>query len=242
MRQAVFSAVLAGLLSFCNNASAQMAEPAPKFTDAKAESLYNADPATYVSSEPYAERWSQVSDRDVVWRKRILRTIDGTESANTLLNTVSNSGLTPALIAAVEAGAFKVYSNQDDRFTQELTPEEFSALASTQRTALSQAATPTPAARYLVKEDWIYVSDNRALVGRIIGIAPLSGSIDATGNAVEKPLFWIYYPEARPWLAAQKFISPEGQVSNLDRWFEGVDLPVRSTRFPNHSGQSDLPP
>jgi hypothetical protein len=79
---------------------------------------------------------------------------------------------------------------------------------------------PPRPVRYVVKEDWMYLSDGRGLVGRIIGIAPLAGGINEAGNFEEKPLFWLYYPEVRAHLRKQATGISTTRVANLDEWFE----------------------
>ena len=52
--------------------------------------------------------------------------------------------------------------------------------------------------RYRIKEDWIWDKQRSERYIRIIGIAPMIDEKDADGNSVGfKPLFWLYYPEAR---------------------------------------------
>jgi gliding motility associated protien GldN len=58
---------------------------------------------------------------------------------------------------------------------------------------------------YRVKEDWFFDKQRSVMDVRIIGIAPLIYDRDEFGNVregnIKKPLFWIYYPEARKLLA-----------------------------------------
>ena len=60
--------------------------------------------------------------------------------------------------------------------------------------------------KYWVKEDWFYDKQRSVMDVRIIGLCPLVEKItdggDHTGG--DKPLFWIYFPEARPVFATSE--------------------------------------
>ncbi|MBA3971300.1 MAG: gliding motility protein GldN, partial [Bacteroidetes bacterium] len=57
--------------------------------------------------------------------------------------------------------------------------------------------------KYWVKEDWFYDKQRSVMEVRIIGICPLIEKLTDNGDRTggDKPLFWIYFPEARPVLA-----------------------------------------
>jgi gliding motility associated protien GldN len=57
---------------------------------------------------------------------------------------------------------------------------------------------PSSVKRYRFKEDWFFDKQRSVLDVRIIGMCPVQEVFDAEGNYKgEKPLFWIYFPEAR---------------------------------------------
>lgn len=53
--------------------------------------------------------------------------------------------------------------------------------------------------RWRVKEEWYFDKQRSVMDVRIIGLCPLMES-DKTGQIEYKPLFWVYYPHARPFL------------------------------------------
>ncbi|MCX6295458.1 MAG: gliding motility protein GldN, partial [Bacteroidetes bacterium] len=56
--------------------------------------------------------------------------------------------------------------------------------------------------QYWIKEDWFFDKQRSVMEARIIGICPLAEKVSETGDVIGvKPLFWIYFPEARPYLA-----------------------------------------
>jgi gliding motility associated protien GldN len=61
---------------------------------------------------------------------------------------------------------------------------------------------PTDVKKFRIKEDWFFDKQRSMLEVRIIGICPIVDQFDAKGDFKgTKPLFWIYFPEARPILA-----------------------------------------
>ncbi|MGZ4078400.1 MAG: type IX secretion system ring subunit PorN/GldN, partial [Bacteroidia bacterium] len=60
--------------------------------------------------------------------------------------------------------------------------------------------------QYWVKEDWFFDKQRSVLDVRIIGLCPLIEKKTETGESTgsSSPLFWIYFPEARPVFANQE--------------------------------------
>ena len=59
---------------------------------------------------------------------------------------------------------------------------------------------PTRVKRIRMKEDWYFDKQRSQMMVRIIGICPVMMK-ERDGEEVSEPLFWIYFPEARPILA-----------------------------------------
>jgi gliding motility associated protien GldN len=56
--------------------------------------------------------------------------------------------------------------------------------------------------QYWIKEDWFFDKQRSVMEARIIGICPLAEKLSESGEVIGvKPLFWIYFPDARPYLA-----------------------------------------
>lgn len=211
------SVLLVLLAGFCGTPSfAQGVDNAPKFANREAEALFHAAPATYKDAEPYAEKWTEISEKDVVWHKRIWRIIDIDEAGNETLKPASRFFI--PVINALREGSIEFYSGADDRFAQKLTNDELSAMLN--QAVAKQGDTPVYHHRYLLKQDWLFLNDGRGLVCRTIGIAPLVDLPNNSTTAPAQPLFWIYYPTFRPFLAQQRVEGVAG-VANLDEWFEG---------------------
>jgi gliding motility associated protien GldN len=61
----------------------------------------------------------------------------------------------------------------------------------------------TKITRFRLKEDWVFDKESSRMFVRIIGIAPIQvDSSAATGFVTQdRPLFWVYYPKLRSYLA-----------------------------------------
>ncbi len=56
--------------------------------------------------------------------------------------------------------------------------------------------------KFRLKEDWVFDKESSRMFVRILGIAPIQiDTLTVPGQAIEKLLFWVYYPKLRPMLA-----------------------------------------
>jgi gliding motility associated protien GldN len=62
---------------------------------------------------------------------------------------------------------------------------------------------PGEVKQFRIKEDWFFDKQRSVMDVRILGICPILQQYEADGTTFKgvKPLFWIYFPEARPVLA-----------------------------------------
>jgi hypothetical protein len=213
----ILSCSLAAFLLSTSSAHAQ--QPMTDQDYKSPEELQKASPDTYVSDCPYTEQWPSTQERDILWRKRIWRTLDTRDSGNELLRTSATAqSLAGVLFRGAQAGHFKVYSNQTEHFNKELKPSEIEALITQ---GAEKSATGFDAARvtrFRIREEWMYIASQGKLIARLIGIAPLQEVIAEDGVTTEKPLFWVYFPHTRPYLQQQPLQHP--QLRNLDQVLE----------------------
>lgn len=170
-------------------------------------------------SQPYLRQ------ADVMWSKRIWRVLDLREKMNLALYYPTESqfclnSLFDVLKCATMEGELRAFANPvfDDEFTTPMTRSEINALLvnwdSTHQsedinnpgeyiyTPLKKEIISANIRQYWIKEDWFFDKERSVMEVRIIGICPLAEKVSESGEVVGvRPLFWIYFPEARPYLA-----------------------------------------
>jgi gliding motility associated protien GldN len=164
--------------------------------------------------------YTHVREADVMWHRRIWRTIDLREKINHPLYypiqpIEDRKSLFQVMKDAIAEGTLTAYSTEDDEFTVPLTKAEakdqmgkwveqkqyddfgdeiFGSADSSYEDYSSQDIIA-----YRLKEDWFFDNERSIMEVRIMGICPVRDNIDSeTGESKGKePMFWIYFPEAR---------------------------------------------
>ena len=203
---------------------AQTNKPLDDFTE---RSLVASHPMLHY---PYTD------ERDVFWQKRVWELVD----IRTLKNLPFRYPPEPffkILMDEVKNGNIKAYSTEDDKFSKELSSEEIGELIASRDTVLTfdpetyeehleivtNDLNPEDVYLFRLKEIWWVDSKYSQLKVRILGIAPIVEVTDDLGNLkYYKPLFWIYYPDARKVLAKHKVFNPWNDASTLtwEDWLE----------------------
>lgn len=165
---------------------------------------------------PYAP----VREADIMWEKRIWRVIDMKEKINQVFyypEIPHNQwrSLMQVIMDALKEGSITAYdaSLPTDEFTAPLTFQELmNTLERTdtitlQRpvppydwydTVITQSFNPTDVKKVRIKEDWFFDKHRSMLDVRILGICPVVEDYDEQGEfRAYRPLFWVYFPEAR---------------------------------------------
>ncbi|MEN0004369.1 MAG: gliding motility protein GldN [Bacteroidota bacterium] len=159
--------------------------------------------------------YDHIREADIFWKKRIWRVIDIREKMNLPFAYPERPFFT-ILMDAASTGEIKAYSTEDDKFSIELTPDEVKSMGASIDTIstldpetyeetfqiVRNEVNPEDVKRFRLKEMWFFDEETSTMQVRILGIAPLIDVKDDNGNfRYEKPMFWIYYPEAREMLA-----------------------------------------
>jgi gliding motility associated protien GldN len=194
---------------------------------------------------PFPVSVPAVREADVMWSKRIWRVIDLREKLNHPLYyptepTTSLISLFDVLKCAILEHDLEAFANPifDDEFTTPMSKSEVQAMLvqwdSTHQsedpnnpgtfipTPLKTEITAANVRQYWIKEDWFFDKQRSVMESRIIGICPLVEKVAENGDVVGvRPLFWIYFPNARPYLArAASFNSHnDGERMSYDEVF-----------------------
>jgi gliding motility associated protien GldN len=187
--------------------------------------------------------WATIRENDVLYKKRVWRMIDVYQKQNAAFrypgDEESGGGFfIEMLLYAVRNGEIKAYEVFDDRFTTEMKYDDIMLkLAGRADTVpvtnpvtgeITYSITrrdfkPEDVTKFRVKEDVIFDRNLGREVKRIIGICPVIDKYDEEGRFKGvQPLFWIYYPKARPVLARYQVYNPDNDVFRItwDDFFE----------------------
>jgi gliding motility associated protien GldN len=181
-------------------------------------------PTSYADKKPVP--YAYVREADVMWCKRIWRTIDMREKLNLPLyypleeENCANS-LWEVIKKNVMNGKITAYGDPifDDEFQHPLTVEQAAKIIYSKDTVVTtnpntllpetvlvnSEITPDKVMRYWVKEDWFFDKQRSVMEVRIEGICPLVEKMDPnTGEfRAYAPLFWLYFDECRPVFAKE---------------------------------------
>jgi gliding motility associated protien GldN len=180
------------------------------------------DMADKLEKKPIPYPW--IRNSDFVWQKRIWRVIDMREKMNQPMyfpEVPHNNwkSFMTVLVDALKEGSITAYdaSSTTDEFIIPLSYKEVMAKVekadSTQMqrdyppydfydTVIIKKFHATDVKKFRIKEDWFFDKQRSMLEVRIIGICPIIDQLDSKGDFKGyKPLFWIYFPEARTVLA-----------------------------------------
>jgi gliding motility associated protien GldN len=218
------------LLGLCNVANAQ--EPENILTESSDPSA--GQPLDDVVSKRITEEkrllpYDHVREADIFWEKRIWRVIDIREKMN-LPFAYPERPFFSILMDAATTGEITVYSTEDDKFTSQLTADEVASMGATIDTVITfdpetyeeqmqvvrNDINPEDVKRFRLKEVWFFDEETSTLQVRILGIAPLIDKTDDNGNFLyEKPMFWVYYPEARGILSRERVFNVGNDASPI---------------------------
>lgn len=166
--------------------------------------------------------YDHIREADVFWEKRIWRVIDVREKMNKSFSAPQNP-LISVLLRGIESGDITPYSTIDDKFSSQMTSEEIqNQLYSSDTISVIDPDTyeqiitvtqdqfnPEDVKRFRIKEVWFFDEETSSMQVRILGLAPLKEEYDDNGILrFEYPMFWVYYPHIRKYLAGEEAMNP----------------------------------
>lgn len=203
-------------------------DPEPLSTELPMDDITERDIVKDRNILPY----QPIREADILWERRIWRVVDVREKMN-LPFTAPESPLFKIFADAALAGDLQVYSTEDDKFSKSLKPSEIRSMLFRRDTiviiepesfvetvkVVENEINLEDVKRFRIKESWFFDSKTSTLRSRILGIAPIIEERDENGNfKYEMPLFWVYYPAARPLLAQHKAITLGDNFSATTTW------------------------
>jgi gliding motility associated protien GldN len=217
----------------------------PKIEPAEQASDLPADPDAPLDGiverktilEKQVVAWPHTRESDMLWSKVVWRVIDVREKINQPF-TFPEEPFFNILLKGIQDTVIRAYKSDNDKFKYKLSGQELQSIISSTDTI--QQIDPTTyetklqvvynkinwedVRRYRVKEHWFFDKQRSELYVRILGISPLKDVTNEAGEFMyEKPLFWVYYPNCREYLARHRaFI--EGNDSNPMSWDELFEL------------------
>ena len=163
--------------------------------------------------------YTQIREADVMWTKRIWRTLNMREKMNHPLfypeeEIIDRKSLFQVIKHGINEGTITAYGEAlfDDEFTQPLTITEAKNVLSEWEIvyreddfgeifidSVQTEVTSYNIKQYWIKEEWFFDRERSVMDVRIIGICPVQEKMEEDGLTFKgyKPLFWIYFPEAR---------------------------------------------
>ncbi len=226
----------------------------------KKEHIFNKKPIEY----------PHVREADIMWSKVVWRMIDLREKMNQPLYYPTKAigdrtNLIDLLLQSIKEGGLQAYSTMDDNnefkepTTYDQIMKDFEAQGKkigvldvvtglTDSTTLKTEARTDEVYQLMVKEMWFFDRKRSVLDVRIIGICPIRVFFEPEDvnkeNIQKKKLFWVKYPEARPFLAQKEVFNPynDSEMRSFDeifykRFFHGFI--VQESNVYNNRGVTD---
>jgi len=242
MKNIVLALVIIGLsLTFSTGSYAQILDSPPR------DAVYDRQHVLERTTIPYA----YLREADVLWMKRIWRVIDLRERMNQPFYypeyPYSNwRNLITVIMDALKEGTLTAYDiTPTDEFLAPLSYQELIQRLERTETVQMQRADPPydwydtvietrfnamDIRRFRIKEDWFFDKQRSVMEARILGICPVRDNYDERGEfRGTEPLFWIYFPEARPVFARAEVFNVNNSAQRLS--YDDVFLKRRFSSY-----------
>ncbi len=214
----------------------------PEQIEVKTEEVFDDGPSDsplddVVKKDIMAERrvlaYQPIRESDIFWEKRIWRIIDVREKMN-LPFAYPEEPFFKLLSDAATKGDLPVYAiDGTDKFNKRMSTDDVLSMLSKTDTVVTfdpetyeekvqivrNDINWEDVKRFRIKEVWFFDKETSTLQVRILGIAPLIDVKDNEGNfRFEKPMFWVYYPQARELFARHRVFTMGGNTNATISW------------------------
>lgn len=198
--------------------------------------------------------YETLREADIFWKKRIWRIIDIREKMN-LPFGYPERPFFEILVDAAKADENPIRVFQDEKFQNQLDTNELNDVLFDIDTIMvtdpetyeqkpqiiKNDINPNDIQRYRVKEIWFFDKESSTMQVRILGIAPVIPVKAEAGDQIigERAMFWVYYPEARQYLARERVFSPSNDASPMS-WEDLFEMRYFSSYIFKESNVKDL--
>jgi len=193
--------------------------------------LDNVVPTTVFDEAPFLE-YDHLRENDVVWSKRLWRVIDVREKINMAFRSPHKPFFT-ILREMAENGDVAVFNDEffKDPLTIDQIDKKLNRIDTTtifdydtyeeKVTVVKNEVNWEDIKKFRVKEMWYFDKEASVFQCRILGISPMLDEIDPDTGEIKYtlPLFWIYYPEAREFLAKYRVENDDNEISPMS-WYD----------------------
>ena len=197
-----------------------------------------------VKKEVMGERrvlpYQYVRESDIFWEKRVWRIIDVREKMN-LPFAYPEDPFFKILSEAATKGDLPVYSTDEDgaKFKKRMSTDDVLSMLSKTDTVVTfdpetyeekiqivnNDINWEDVKRFRLKEVWFFDKQTSTMNVRILGIAPMIDVKDNEGNfRFEKPMFWVYYPQARELFARHRVFTMGGNTNATISWEDVFEM------------------
>ena len=173
--------------------------------------------------------YENLREADIMWKRRIWRLIDVNEKINLPFINPQRPLIT-ILLEAAQNGDLRVFDPiGGDNFSMLMDEKTLSSLAGgvdsvrvlnpetyEEEIVLEERIfDPTSVLRYRIQEMWFFDKESSTMKVRILGIAPMiQETTESSARTIERPMFWVYYPEARQLLANESAFAYGNDAAN----------------------------